>query len=85
MARRLATGAAEAAIHQDEDLRIEVMSAQLEQIRFQMEEARPDYATAQEGNQERARQETRRFYIQMVVTSIAGVTAAVALILHLLR
>jgi hypothetical protein len=61
------------------------MSAQLEQIRFQMEEARRDYAAAQEGNKVRARQETRRFHIQMVVTSIAGVTAAVALILHLLR
>lgn len=61
------------------------MGAQLEQIRFEMEQARRDYAIAQERSQERARQERRRFYIQMTVTSIAGVTAAVALILHLME
>jgi hypothetical protein len=60
------------------------MTAQLDQIRFEMEQARRDHETAQDRNATLARRETRRFYIQMIVTGIAGVTAAIALILHLL-
>lgn len=60
------------------------MGAQLDAIRFEMEQARRDFATAQERNVVLARQERTRFIIQMVVTSLAGVTVAAALILHLL-
>jgi hypothetical protein len=60
------------------------MTAQLDQIRFEMEQARRDYAIGQEQNQRLAKEQRLRFRIQMIVTSIAGVTAAVALILHLL-
>lgn len=60
------------------------MTAQLDQIRFEMEQARRDFEADKLNRAERARQERSRFVIQMIVTSIAGVTAAVALILHLL-
>jgi hypothetical protein len=60
------------------------MTAQLDQIRFQMEQARRDFEADKLNRAERGRQEHSRFVIQMIVTSIAGVTAAVALILHLL-
>ena len=60
------------------------MTAQLEQIRFEMEQARRDFETGQQRSAQIAREDRRRFYIQMTVTSIAGITAAVALILHLL-
>jgi hypothetical protein len=60
------------------------MTAQLDQIRFEMEQARRDFEADKLSRAERARQERNRFVIQMIVTSIAGVTAAVALILHLL-
>jgi hypothetical protein len=69
---------------EEQDLRIELMTAQLDQIRFEMEEARREARASEANAAERARRERSRFYIQMVVTSIAGVTAAVALILHLL-
>jgi hypothetical protein len=69
---------------EEQDLRIELMTAQLEQIRFEMEQARRDFEADKLSRAERARQDRSRFVIQMIVTSIAGVTAAVALILHLL-
>jgi hypothetical protein len=69
---------------EEQDLRIDLMATQLEQIRFVMEEARRDAHTRDQRAELQLSQERRRFYIQMVVTSIAGVTAAVALILHLL-
>jgi hypothetical protein len=69
---------------EEQDLRIELMTAQLDQIRFEMEQARRDFEADKLSRAERARQERSRFVIQMIVTSIAGVTAAVALILHLM-
>lgn len=60
------------------------MTAQLDQIRFEMEQARRDHETAQERNEQLAREQRTRFVIQTIVTSIAGITAAAALILHLL-
>jgi hypothetical protein len=60
------------------------MSARLDQIRFEMEQARRDFETSQQHHAHLIREERRRFIIQMIATSIAGVTAAVALILHLL-
>lgn len=60
------------------------MGAQLDQIRWEMEQARiADNDRARVHNEEMAR-ERRRFIIQTIVTSLAGVTAAVALILHLM-
>ncbi len=61
-----------------------MMSAQLEQIRFQMEEARRDVETRQQIDARQVREEKRRFDIQMIVTSIAGVTVAVAVIMLLM-
>jgi CO dehydrogenase/acetyl-CoA synthase beta subunit len=69
---------------EEQDLRLELMTAQLDQIRFEMEQARRDFETGQQRSAQIAREDRRRFYIQMIVTSIAGLTAAVALILHLL-
>jgi hypothetical protein len=67
---------------------MELMSAQLEQIRFEMEEARREAASRQQRNEQLARQERHRFVIQLtvsaVVASIAGLTAAATLILHLM-
>ena len=60
------------------------MTAQLDQIHFEVEQARRDFEADKLTRAERAQQERRRFFVQMVVTSIAGVTAAAALILHLL-
>jgi hypothetical protein len=68
-----------------QDAGFDPMSAQRDQIRFQMEEARREFDAGRERSEELARQEQRRFWIQMVVTSIAGVTAAVTLVLHLLE
>lgn len=60
------------------------MTAQLEQIRFQMEEVRREYDEGRARREELVRQDRRRFIIQTIVTSIAGVVAAAALILHLI-
>lgn len=62
----------------------DLMTARLDQIRFEMEQARRDFETGQQRHAQLVREERRRFIIQMIVTSIAGVTAAVALILHLM-
>lgn len=69
---------------EEQDLRIEFMGAQLDQIRLEMERARRDFATWQEHAAERERHERQRFIVQMIVTTIAGVTAAVALLMHLM-
>jgi tRNA A37 threonylcarbamoyladenosine dehydratase len=67
---------------------MELMSAQLEQIRVEMEEARREAASRQQRNEHLARQERHRFVIRLTVsaavTSIAGLTAAATLILHLM-
>ncbi len=60
------------------------MTAQLDKIRFEMEQARLEAETGRQRSEQLAREARARFIIQMIVTSIAGVTAAVALILHLL-
>ena len=69
---------------EQQDLGIELMSAQLDQIRWEMEQARIAANDRQTTHQEEMAREQRRFVIQTIVTSIAGVTAAVALILHLM-
>jgi hypothetical protein len=60
------------------------MSAQLDQIRFQMEEARREHDIGRQGYEMRIRQEGMRFWIQIVVTSLTGVAVATTLVLRLL-
>lgn len=59
------------------------MTARLDQIRFQMEEARREGAEREQRAEERAKSERRRFIIQTVVTSLAGIAALMTLFLHL--
>jgi hypothetical protein len=60
------------------------MSAQLDQIRFQMEEARREHDIGRQRYEMRIRQEGMRFWIQIVVTSLTGVAVATTLVLRLL-
>ena len=68
---------------EEQDLRIEHITAQLEQIRFQMEEARRGAASRDRRQALLARKERHRFYAQMMI-SIVSLAAATALILHLM-
>lgn len=59
------------------------MSAQLDQIRFEMQEARREGEERKAAADERLKVESRRFWIQTIVTSLAGLAALLAWASHL--